>query len=558
MKLKNPWVGYSDRSYLNIKNSMFRRLGEKVPEVTDHSESNILVIIVSMFAGTTEMLNYYIDNMAREAFLPTARRYSSVVKHTRLIDYRIKATIPATADVKITFMVAGEIAPTTSSFIIPRGTNFNTANAVQFITIDDIFVPIGSTIITVPVKQMVYNANMDIGIIETLEDPVFSLGSNYVNDSLILTVDDEPWERVDTLGQSGPIDKHYIVDISVDRVAYIRFGDGINGALPNIGEQLVGSYYTSEGAAGNVLENNITSTDFNLGQGGTGFIITNPLRAIGGTDYEDIRRLKRSAPLHLRTLDRAVTRQDHIDTALLAPGVDKVDIEFNCGKSIDLYISPNGGGVANGTLLNDVENYFENRKMVGTFINAKPAGISQIFIDVQVTAKFRRSGIQTKADVEEALLNAYSYENSDINKKVRVSDVIALIDNLEKVDYLDLNQIYLIPYIRPIGHNESLMSNIKLLPGSVQRLSWRIQYDGSIMRLYKEGNHIGNITVSTPYTDPMGIITLEIGPGNYITGQEWEFTTEPIGVNIETNDFSVPILTSENLLVNVKEQITAN
>ena len=86
MALKNQWVGYISRSYLQIKNSVLQRLSEIVPEVTDHSESNILVIIIGIFSGIAEMLNYYIDNMARESFITTARRYSSVVKHTRLIE----------------------------------------------------------------------------------------------------------------------------------------------------------------------------------------------------------------------------------------------------------------------------------------------------------------------------------------------------------------------------------------------------------------------------------------------------------------------------------------
>jgi hypothetical protein len=101
MALDNTWVGYLQRSYKSIKASILSRLEVLVPEVTDRSESNILVILIGAFAGLVEQLNYYIDNMARELYLPTARRYSSVVKIARLLDYRVMAKVGATVDLQL-------------------------------------------------------------------------------------------------------------------------------------------------------------------------------------------------------------------------------------------------------------------------------------------------------------------------------------------------------------------------------------------------------------------------------------------------------------------------
>jgi len=147
MALKNQWVGYLNRSYQQIKSSLLTRLGETVPEVTDHSESNILVVIISMFSGVTEQLNYYIDNMAREAFISTARRFSSLVKLTRLIDYRIKAAVPASVDLLLTLpdpLVF--VVPGATSFTIPAGTEFTATNGIVFITYTDFVVTKGGLI----------------------------------------------------------------------------------------------------------------------------------------------------------------------------------------------------------------------------------------------------------------------------------------------------------------------------------------------------------------------------------------------------------------------------
>ena len=45
--------------------------------------------------------------MARETFLPTARRYDSVVKHGALVDYHARAAIAATVDVILSRSITG-------------------------------------------------------------------------------------------------------------------------------------------------------------------------------------------------------------------------------------------------------------------------------------------------------------------------------------------------------------------------------------------------------------------------------------------------------------------
>ena len=105
MELKNPWFGYLDRGYTNIKNSILNRVSNLLPELTDLGENNILVIMASSFAGLGEQLNYYIDNLARELY-----NYGGIsVKLTRLINYRIKTSIAAYVD--LNFAVDGSGNP---------------------------------------------------------------------------------------------------------------------------------------------------------------------------------------------------------------------------------------------------------------------------------------------------------------------------------------------------------------------------------------------------------------------------------------------------------------
>lgn len=564
MALKNPWVGYADRSYIRIKNSVLGKLGTIVPEATDHSESNILVVIVSMFSGAIEMLNYYIDNMAREAFVTTARRYSSMVKHTRLIDYRIKAAIPASVVVNITLPETfGFVTPGQTSINIPSGTIFSTNNGIFFISTKDVNFtpsPINKTF-QVPLEQKEQVMGEILGTTSGDSEQIFVIGPDYAHNSAYIKIGGEVWERKETLGRSGPTDKHYIIEISAQKDAFIKFGDGINGALPIANKDVVADYYTTAGAEGNVDINTIVNTELDFTtiiDTTEEIIITNPLQAVAGTDYEGIERIRRSAPLSLRTLDRAVTPQDFKDITILAPGVDKAMLDYTCGEETPIYISPNGGGIAQTPLLDSTEEYVDKRRTINTRIKVLPAGESYIHIKIRAKAKFRRDAIVTKQDIINALVNQNSYENSDINKPIRRSDIIALVDNLEKVEYLTLEEIYITPYMRPLNHNNNLISTINIKPGSVTVVQWRLQYTGGVMKLFKDNQYLVDIPFSTSFTDSNNIFTIIIEPGPYINGDEWEFKTFPYNDDIEVNDYTIPITKESNLDITVDEQLTLN
>ena len=404
--LQNPWVGYTTRSYIQIKNSVLVRLGASNPEVTDHSESNILVMIISIFAGIAEMLGYYVDNIARESFISTARRYSSAVKLVKLIDYRIKAANPASADLLLTFDV-----PATGAFLILAGTEFETGNGIKFIAYADVQVNIGDTEAIVGVIQHTEILGVNLGNTTGIAGQLVTLPLNYSHDTMFITINGVPWTRVNTLGFSSPVDTHFTINISINKIPFIEFGDNINGAIPTGGFPILADYFETQGVEGNVDPNTITTLNTVIVIPGVSSItVDNALRAVAGSDVESLERIKRAAPLSIRTLDRAVTRQDYADVTLLAPGVDKSSVHFDCGKLVTLYVTPVGGGIAQSPLLLSVCAFVEQRKMITTFLGCEPAGETYLNIEVDVHAKFRINGVLTEADIRAALLEEYSYD----------------------------------------------------------------------------------------------------------------------------------------------------
>ena len=100
------------------------------------------------------------------------------------------------------------------------------------------------------------------------------------------------------------------------------------------------------------------------------------------------------------------------------------------------------------------------------------------------------------------------------------------------------------------------MYNIDLKPGNTTKKNWKLQFDGSNMRLYNNQLFVGNITMGQTYTDPSNSITILISDNNYEVGQEWIFVTYPINENIETDDFSIPVIREQDIKIIVNEQLS--
>ena len=58
MSTSNNWLNPYQRSFNNIKAKLISELRLQIPEITDYSEGNIFVIIISIFAAIAEVIHY--------------------------------------------------------------------------------------------------------------------------------------------------------------------------------------------------------------------------------------------------------------------------------------------------------------------------------------------------------------------------------------------------------------------------------------------------------------------------------------------------------------------
>lgn len=67
-----------------------------------------------------------------------------------------------------------------------------------------------------------------------------------------LTVSGRSWIRVQSFKDSGPDDRHYVVEVNPQGDASVRFGDGKRGRLPAVGARISATYRFGVGAAENL------------------------------------------------------------------------------------------------------------------------------------------------------------------------------------------------------------------------------------------------------------------------------------------------------------------
>lgn len=554
MTLSQNWVGYLDRSYEQIKRSCLQRLGILAPEISDHSESNPLIIILSMFAGIGEMLNLYIDSAAREVFLGTARRYSSAVKLTRLIDYNIRARNPSTVNLLFSLVdsLGNPVALSSGSIVIPIGTQINSLNgSVPFRLDRDTRITTGNQNVYASASQFSQIFADILGTTNSTNNQTLGLPDQYVDGSIKVTINGESWIEYRSFGTMFPDTKGFIINIDENSNAFLEFGDGINGMVPSLGYTVFADYKITEGLTGNIPPNQINQLISNIpGLPTDVFLqVTNLDYSSGGSNFENLSDIKNRAPRSIRTLERAVTYQDYKDLCYLVLGVGAAEVSYCCGKYIDIYIAPNSPGGATQALLQSVTDYLDCRKMITTQVDVKAAGISKIWIKATIVGKPLISSADIYNQVVNQLDLVYGYNNLKINRRVAITAIIATIENLSNVDNVELEEVKILPFPRPIMNTiNPLNIQFLVLPTSPSSFKYTILWNDSLNKfiIFKGTSNVGQYSQGATYTDD--VLSFVLQYGTYINNDKWEFTTFASypaifpSTIMEINDYSASII----------------
>nr|UVX40901.1 MAG: baseplate J-like protein [Bacteriophage sp.] len=565
MGITNKWLNPYQRSYQQIKAKLVESLmGLKDPQgqklITDYSEGNILIIILSLFAAIAEVLHYYVDNMARETFLSTARRYDSVVKHGALVDYHARAAIAATVDVILSRSITGNSIG--AKLTIPHGTLFTDSSGNSWLSARDVIWYSNVTTCKVPIIQHErYTASaLNNMVIPTGDRVILNLGTlpngkYYEQGSMSLQIGGETWVLVDTFAKSKPTDKHFMVSVDEALNPYIMFGDGTFGKKPAAGAKITNVvFYLTNGTQGNVKSNTITSVPSVISSSITDATVSNAYDAGGGSNYENFTMLKEHIPLSVKTLGVAITKEDFESLAMLVDGVNKAKADYECGRKLTIYISPDGGAVASSELINRVYNLLSQRAPMTTWLKVKSAGKVQIILEMDVTGKKSYKTAEIQTQILTALYNAYSPEQAQIGGSVRVSDIYALIDNLSTVDYLYLTKFYIKPWPTTIYGNKELNLGQFKLNKAKGSMTYYITFNSSttftVRSVSKGYVTTGSVGSSIQIIDKANgfDFSLDIQNNSYQSGYRYSITVSEPNHDYEDPGFNLPVFENASQL----------
>lgn len=565
MGITNKWLNPYQRSYQQIKAKLVESLmGLKDPQgqklITDYSEGNILIIILSLFAAIAEVLHYYVDNMARETFLSTARRYDSVVKHGALVDYHARAAIAATVDVILSRSITGNSIG--AKLTIPQGTLFTDSSGNSWLSARDVIWYSNVTTCKVPIIQHErYTASaLNNMVIPTGDRVILNLGTlpngkYYEQGSMSLQIGGETWVLVDTFAKSKPTDKHFMVSVDESLSPHIMFGDGTFGKKPAAGAKITNVvFYLTNGTQGNVKSNTITSVPSVISSSITDATVSNAYDAGGGSNYENFTMLKEHIPLSVKTLGVAITKEDFESLAMLVDGVNKAKADYECGRKLTIYISPDGGAVASSELINRVYNLLSQRAPMTTWLKVKSAGKVQIILEMGVTGKKSYKTAEIQTQILTALYNAYSPEQAQIGGSVRVSDIYALIDNLSTVDYLHLTKFYIKPWPTTIYGNKGLNLGQFKLNKAKGSMTYYITFNSSTTFTVRSVSNgyvtTGSVGSSIQIIDKANgfDFSLDIQNNSYQSGYRYSITVSEPNHDYEDPGFNLPVFENASQL----------
>lgn len=454
-----PQVDYTSKDYASIRDDMLGQITDVFPEWTNRDPADFGIVLIELFAYMGDILSYYIDRSANEAFMTTASQRDSVLYLARLLGYNPSTVVAST--VTLTFSNS-----TASTIEVPAGTQIatsaSTTGGTQIIFETD-------AAVTVPAKVGTVNGTITVTATQgqTVTEELAPTSTGEINQTRELTYSPLIQNSIDIVAGASPFtevaylidynnyDPVFVVQTRADGVSFVVFGDGISGRIPATGATITATYRIGGGTIGNVgagLIKSIIKSSAALSSF-SGLTVTNLTPATGGVEEESTDSIRVNGPASLRALNRAVSLADY-SALCVAAGVAKANAVADVYTSVTVYVAPSAGelGVTSisgttpsseftNTTVPLLTNYLVGKAPANTTITFQPPTYVPVSIVATITTlpQYKNSLVSTA--VNAAVAELLAFDNVFFQDKLTLNDVMSTITSVEGVAYVQVEKL---------------------------------------------------------------------------------------------------------------------
>ena len=440
----------------------------------DFLSSDAAMVFIDLFSYIGNLLSFRLDTLANEMYLPTANRMQSIINILELVSQKVRN--PTASTVSLTAVPSTVVD---SDITISPRYQFTTTGidgnpAVFEIMNEDtdyfnnVIIPAGVTNYIVRAFSGAYESFDYISTGEPNQKialPKFPVIEGSVKVSVtpvspeLLTPDIITSTRaveVDTLVSEEADNIIYKVSNDEDGKVTLTFASELFGRIPPAGHTIHVDYRVGGGGATNVPVNAINfSASFPTASGSlVDIAFSNPdNQAVGGSDLESIESIKLRAPALVRSNGNLVTTRDYEAIIAGIGGVQDVfavdafeDItKYNSkfgvpSNSVYIYVLPDTGGEISPDLRQVIAQEIEARRLsaIENFIFNPVYNDWELKATIKVADTADPNTVQSA--VRDALLSEYGRDAAKFNNNIRMSQVIAIIQAVDDVDYVTLTE----------------------------------------------------------------------------------------------------------------------
>lgn len=511
-----------------------------------------LSTLLDLLSYNTHLNSFYLNMIANEGFLDSAKLRDSVVSHAKELNYLPRSFSSASAKIDISITTSDS---TKKTLVIPKGTAFLSRiddNTFSFVTDENIILSNNNNVFSSTITVYEGSYLSDTYAIDYSKPLRFKINNNTVDlSSLSVTIIEDngsiqtQYSRATSLLGLDETKEVFFLQPSSNGTYEVLFGDGIISKKPKNNSIVLIEYRICSGELPNGAQKFIPSGKID---GESNISISTNVAAAFGSVSESLESIKFNAPRAFTTQERAITAEDYEN--ILRQNFPEINAVSAFGG--EDATPPQYGRIFISVDLKDVDDLPVNKKneyirflKSRSSVAMEPLFVSPdyTYVDIKSIIKYNvnRTSLNPE-DIRTLVTSAIlSYSNSNLNnfnKTLRYSKLVNNIDIAEDSIVSNDTSIRLIKVIQP-----------KLNTTQSFKIDFKAPLFDSLSLIDEEhpagDQHV--ITSSTfTYFGQKNCILEDDGDGTIrIVSQE--LNTHKSIINVGTVDYSTGIVTISDL-----------